>query len=187
MKELSGPQWVARFPGSRNTADLLPAFQLAVNRSIAALRTAGANVIISATYRPPERAFLMHYSFRIAREGFDPNNVPQQAGIEICWIHRDNDGNPNLGDSVAAAEQMVQAYNIAHRPALASRHTQRRAIDMTITWAGDLAITDGNGNLVNITSLPRNGANNADLHAVGGSYGVIKLVGDAPHWSDDGH
>ncbi len=187
VKELSGPQWVARFPTSRNTADLTPAFQLAVNRFIAALRAAGANIIISATYRPVERAFLMHYSFRIAREGFDPNNVPQQAGIEICWLHRDNNGNPNLGDSRAAAEQMVQAYNIVHRPALVSRHTQRRAIDMTITWAGDLAITDGNGIVVNINSLPRNGANNADLHAVGASYGVIKLVGDAPHWSDDGH
>jgi uncharacterized Zn-binding protein involved in type VI secretion len=27
----------------------------------------------------------------------------------------------------------------------------------------------------------------SDLHAVGASYGVHKLVSDPPHWSDDGH
>jgi hypothetical protein len=26
-----------------------------------------------------------------------------------------------------------------------------------------------------------------DLHALGATYGVIKLVSDPPHWSDDGH
>ncbi len=28
--------------------------------------------------------------------------------------------------------------------------------------------------------------NNSDLYSVGASYGVIKLISDPPHWSDDG-
>jgi len=58
---------------------------------------------------------------------------------------------------------------------------------MTITWTGDLNITDANGQQVNITSTPKNGADNTDLHALGQTYGVTKLVGDRPHWSDTGH
>ena len=58
---------------------------------------------------------------------------------------------------------------------------------MTITWAGTLKIADAAGKIVTITSTPRTGADNAELHAVGKSYGVIKLVADHPHWSDDGH
>lgn len=186
-KELSGAPWVARFPTSRSTADLTPAFQTNVNNFISALRNAGATVSIAATYRPGERAALMHYAYRVAREGLDPSAVPAQAGIDISWVHRDAKGNVDLAASRAAAEQMVQGYGIVYRPALQSRHTQRRAIDMTITWSGNLTITDRSGTQVTITSTPRTGAGNAALHRVGASYGVRKLVSDAPHWSDDGH
>ena len=57
---------------------------------------------------------------------------------------------------------------------------------MTISWAGNLAMRDGQGRLVTITP-PRTGDVNAALHRVGASYGVIKLVSDKPHWSTDGH
>ena len=56
--ELSGVQWVARFPGSVSTSDLTSTFGSATDNFIAALRQAGAAVIISATLRPVERAYL---------------------------------------------------------------------------------------------------------------------------------
>jgi hypothetical protein len=38
---------------------------------------------------------------------------------------------------------------------------------------------------VDITSSPRTGQN-GELHAVGQTYNVVKLVSDPPHWSADG-
>jgi hypothetical protein len=185
--ECSGAQWIGRFPTSTSTADLSPSFAQAVDSFIAALQAAGANVAISATYRPPERAYLMHYAYRIARSGLDPATVPAMAGVDICWLHRDSVGNPDVAASITAAEAMVQGYGIVFAPALHSRHTERLAIDMNITWTGNLTIEDGNGQTVTITTTPRTGAGNLDLHAVGATYGVIKLVSDRPHWSSDGH
>jgi hypothetical protein len=81
---------------------------------------------------------------------------------------------------------MVQGYGIAFKPALNSRHTEAHAIDMSISWVGDLVIAKADGTSVTITSAPRDG-NNASLHQVGASFGVIKLATDPPHWSIDGH
>ena len=183
--ELSSVAWVARFPPSPSTDDLTPVFRDQANRFVAALTAARASVKISETYRPRERAYLMHYAYGIARENVNPATVPVFEGVNICWLYRDAKGNPDLAASKKAAEQMVFAYNIAFKPALDSHHIERRAIDMTITWQGDLKITDGSGKLVIIKSQPRNG-NNAELHRVGATYGVIKLVNDPPHWWADG-
>jgi hypothetical protein len=46
---------------------------------------------------------------------------------------------------------------------------------------------DASGKIVTIETTPRTGADNKRLHAVGATYGVIKLVSDRPHWSDTGH
>lgn len=80
----------------------------------------------------------------------------------------------------------MAAYQIAFPAALTSRHTQRRAIDMTISWKGTLKITDFNGQAHAISTGPRNGSN-PQLIMVGKTFGVVKLVSDPPHWSDDGH
>jgi hypothetical protein len=101
-------------------------------------------------------------------------------------VHTDAGGNVNLAASRAAAEAMVNAYRIVYKPALESRHTQGKAIDMNITWSGTLRITNGRGQVVTITSTPRTGADNRELHTVGTTFGVMKLVGDPPHWSEDG-
>jgi hypothetical protein len=37
-----------------------------------------------------------------------------------------------------------------------------------------------------ITGGPRDGSN-PELIKVGATFGVMKLVSDPPHWSDDGH
>ena len=103
------------------------------------------------------------------------------AGVGIDWAC-----GHDLGQARSAAKIMMATYEIRFPAALVSRHTQRRAIDMTVGWQGTLAIRDFDGRTHRIADGPRNGAN-PELIAVGRSFGVIKLPGDPPHWSDDGH
>ena len=184
---LSGPSWVAQFPTSRSLEDLAEPFRDKARAFLAAVQQAQASVSIADTLRPPQRAYLMHYAFAVARSSQDPATVPAMAGVDIEWVHPDADGNPDPDASKAAAEQMVQGSGIVYSPALTSRHTQGLAIDMNITWQNDLTIANADGSSVTITSEPRTGAGNADLHQVGSTYGLIKLLSDAPHWSSDGH
>lgn len=187
VKRSSGATWVAQFPTSTSTSDLDASFKSSVDNFISALNTAGATVNISATYRPPERAYLMHYSYRIAKDGLDPASVPAMAGVDICWVHRNAQGQADNAAAKAAANAMVNSYGIVYAPALESRHTQKLAIDMSIGWTGDLKIKKADGTDTTITSKPHTGAGNTDLHSVGAGYGAKKLVSDAPHWSSDGH
>jgi hypothetical protein len=184
--QLSGAAWVAQFPGSRSVNDLAAGFRENVQRFLEALTVAGATHTIQATLRPPERAYLMHYSYRVAN-GLDPQIVPARPRVNINWVHHNAQGQVDLPASRAAAQEMVNSYQIAYAPALQTRHTEGRAIDMTITWSGNLEIRNAAGENVTISSTPRTGAGNTDLHTIGQSYGVIKLVSDPPHWSDDGH
>lgn len=188
--ELSGPAWVGRFPGSKEPADCVVPFRTAIESFLKALSDAGASVNIAATLRPPERAYLMHWSWKIANNSAAPAEVPPMAGVAIAWTHRDAAGQPDLPKSVSAAKQMVSGYGIVSTvpPACKSRHTEGRAIDMTIAWSGDLSIKDANGVARKINTEPRDGMN-IDLHRCGATYGVMKAVfaGDWPHWSDDGH
>src|SRR4051812_24550838 len=180
-KTPSGAAWVAKFPTSTSTADLVDPFKTNVDGFLAALRAAGATVSIGATLRPKQRAYLMHWSFRIAKQGYDPSKVPSMTGVDIEWVHRNLTGHVDLKASRAAATAMVGGYGIVYRPALSSRHTEGKAIDMTITWSADeLKLTPPKGTLVSIKSKPRDGGN-AELHKVGKSFGVIKLVSDPPH------
>ena len=198
---LSGSQWVSQFPTSVDLEDLAEPFRTNAKAFIGALKAAGASVTISATYRPRERAYLMHYAYRIAREGLDPTRVPpfsgngvrtkkkkgaSAAGLDIDWVHRDKSGKVDLQASGNAAEDMVAGYGIVYRPVLRSNHTLRLAVDMTISWSGTLTLLNKRGQKVSISSTPRSGGNH-DLIAVGASYDVIKLVSDPPHWSADGH
>ena len=191
VKEKSGLQWVGRYPGSTSTSDLAQPFGGNVDSFIAALRLAGAMVVISATLRPSERAYLMHYSWEIVH-GADPATIPAKDGVDIDWAHLDVAGHTNLTAAKSAAQDMVSEFQMGGlkvAPALQSRHVEGNAIDMTISWSGVLSIVNALGKAVSITSTPRDGMN-ADLQAVGKSYGVIKFVGgekDRPHWSNDGH
>jgi hypothetical protein len=80
---------VNRFPTSAVLSDLLPAFSAAVQNFINSIENAGGHVRISATYRPIARAYLMHYSWRIAREGLSPSEVPDKEGVNIDWTHNE--------------------------------------------------------------------------------------------------
>ncbi len=185
MANLSGKDWVSKFPTSKEIGALSSPFSGNVKKFVDALHAAKAKVEVSATLRPPARAYLMHYAFKVA-QGLDPAKVPPMPGVDIDWVHKDASGNADLKASTQAAAEMVSAYDIAYEPALKSHHSEGKAIDMNISWSGDLAIKDAKGNMVTIKSSPRNGGNK-ELHAIGAGYGVIKLVSDPPHWSSDGH
>jgi hypothetical protein len=184
-KELSGLQWVARFPNANTTTALADDFRPGCEAFIAAMRAAGATVDVHSTRRPAERAYLMFCSWRISKQIINPQDAPTQAGVDIEWVHRKADGSVDLAASRAAATDMVNAFDIAFAPALHSRHIEGHAIDMTIGWDGDLKIADHGGALRTITTQPRDGLNPA-LDAVGKTYAVVKNPADPPHWSTDG-
>ena len=172
-KEKSGAQWVGRFPTSRQVTDLKGDFKVKVQKFLAAIGDAGGVVSISATYRPPERAYLMHYSNKIAKGKIAAAKVPAMAGVEIDWVH------DTEARSKEAAVAMVNAYQIVFQPALKSRHTVGAAIDMKVSKIIGKSVKNADGTSAKIDVL-------SDLHAVGQTYGVIKLITDPPHWSDNG-
>jgi hypothetical protein len=187
-RELSGPIWVSRFPGSASPDDCIDPFKSSLKAFLAAIEDAGAQVRIASTFRPPERAFLMHWSWKIARNIVDPRDAETMPGVNIDWVHRNTAGAPDIPKSRSAASQMVSQYGIVSQPALTSRHTERRAVDMDIAWGGSLSIRKADGTVTEISTGPHSGMN-ADLIEVGADYGVTKaqFAGDPPHWSDDGH
>ena len=185
MPTPSGASWVSQFPTSNRVDDLVEPFRTSVQKFLAALQQAGASISIAATFRPPERAYLMHFSYLVSK-GMDPSTVPAQDGVDIDWAHLDDDGNPDPAAAKAGALAMVSGYGIVFAPALVSRHTQGLAIDMDISWNGTLNVAQANGTKISILSVPRTDANK-DLQKVGAGYAVIKLVTDPPHWSSDGH
>lgn len=181
MAEFSGPQWCARFPGSKSLEDLDPAWRGKARAFVSAMERGGAVVSIEATLRPRERAYLMHWCWMIANLSQAPAAVPPIAGVGIDWTHG-GDGKA----ARAAAAAMVDKYDLQVLPSLTSRHTAGRAVDMSITWSGRLSIRDYDGNVHYILTRPFDGTN-PELVKVGASFGVVKLANDRPHWSDDGH
>ncbi|MGI4717034.1 MAG: hypothetical protein ACRYGO_02665 [Janthinobacterium lividum] len=187
----SGRNWVSEYRGSNRLQDLRQPFRGYAEAFIDALRTAGATVTINATYRPPKRAYLMHWSWKIARLRVSPEDVPAMDGVSISWKHYDRDEKYSESQSIDAAREMVRAFQMERLgvvPSLRSRHTVGSGIDMRICWNGNLTLPDADGNIVKITSLPRTGMN-CELHRVGASYGVVKYNRsgrDDPHWSDTG-
>ncbi|AYL96481.1 peptidoglycan-binding domain-containing protein [Mucilaginibacter celer] len=178
--ELSGPQWVGRYPTSKSISDLTSPFKENLQAFYDALIKAGATVKISATLRPKQRAFLMHTSFDIAKKTIKPQDAPKLEGVDINWVHASAD------ESVKAAQQMVDGYGIVFRPAYPTKHSTGTAIDMNVSWTGVLKIKLADGTEKVISSTPRDNSNH-DLHVAANTYNVHKLVTDAPHWSDNGH
>lgn len=187
-REPSGPAWVSRFPGSASPDDCIEPFRSGLRAFLAALAEARATVRIAATYRPPQRAYLMHWSWKIARNIVDARDAETMPGVDIDWVHLTAAGDPDIPKSRSAASQMVSLYGIVAQPALTSRHTQRRAVDMDVAWTDPLPIRKPDGTMIQISTEPRSGMN-AQLIQVGAEYGVMKaqFAGDPPHWSDDGH
>ncbi|MBD2579337.1 peptidoglycan-binding protein [Oscillatoria sp. FACHB-1406] len=180
-QRLSGPHWVNYFPASNSIDTLVSPFRQKVQAFERALREAGATIQVNNTYRPPERAYMMHYSVKLKNGDISPTDVPGMPGIDISWVHYTN------AISLQAARDMVNAFDIGDNPAaLRSRHTQGLAIDWVISWTGTIKVKNASGTLVTIGE-PRSGGENRTLWTVGASYGVVKLSYDPPHWSSDGN
>ena len=123
----------------------------------------------------------MHYSWRVANGDILPDQVPQISGLNIQWDHGE------LKASCHAARRMKELFNLAYKPSLTSNHIKGKAIDMNITWKGQLTLNvPGQEQPEVIASGPRNGHENRQLHRVSRKFGVKKLLSDKPHWSFDG-
>jgi peptidoglycan hydrolase-like protein with peptidoglycan-binding domain len=181
-KELSGRVWVSRFRGSSSPDDLVPPFRDNVKKFLAALAEGGATYKISATFRPVQRQYLMYWAAQIARGYSTGQNVPSYPGVEIEWWHNSAEA------SRRAAQEMVDSFGIGSNPVAKperSLHDESKAIDMKISWSGNLRIRRADGQYVTITSSPKDGTNR-DLVEVGKGYKVFHLASDPPHWSIDG-
>ncbi|UYY57226.1 hypothetical protein [Sphingomonas sp. S2-65] len=180
---LSGAEWFAaneaRFPNSNRVADLAPGFATQTGQFLAALRQAGAVVRVSSTLRNRNRAWIMHYAWRIASGEVEPAAVPPNPEVDILWDHGD------ARASRRAAQAMVELFGIRFKPSITSNHIAGTAIDMTITWDQPIQVLDAAGRAQRIDQ-PRSGNDNTDLHDVGATYGLHKLATNPPHWSADG-
>lgn len=185
MSNLSGADWwranQGKYPNSNSVDSLAPGFRSRVEDFLACLRQAGATVVIRSTRRDATRAYLMHYSWRVAHGDIDPKGVPPRSGVKLEWDHGD------LEKSRQGAAEMVRLFGMAHVAALNSNHIRGEAIDMNITWKDTLVLTRPAPLLARIESRPRTGAGNRELHEIGATvFGVKKLRSDPPHWSSNG-
>jgi len=188
-RALSGEYWVdwanSFAQNSDDLDDLAEPFQSNVKAFISALEEAGAEVEVAATRRDAKRAYLFHWSWLIGLGKARPKVATHMAGVDIEWDHG------KLARSRAGAKEMIEGFRLAVppkskvAPALASNHIAGKALDMHITWEGDLTVKKRNGETATVTFMKDPNANKK-LHEVGASYGVIKHVNDAPHWSVNG-
>ena len=194
---LSGKEWVKKKKKKEGQSeesllnDLESNFKNNVVTFINVLRNSGASVVVTSTRRSKKRATLMHYAWRI---GVSKDITPQQAQIEtqkenipINWIHTDSSGKYSEEISREKALEMKNAYGMRDKASLTSNHILGKAVDMTITWTKDIEIKDKTGKEYTLT--PNDGAKCKELHDIGATYGVHKLVKnppDDPHWSFNG-
>lgn len=189
-KTKSGTYWVtwanAHAKNSDSVDDLADPFKDKVKEFIKALEDAGATVSVTSTRRDAKRAYLFHWSWLIGLGKSKASAATAKAGVEIEWDHGDD------AQSKAGAKEMIRGFGLAVppkskvAPALSSNHISGKAIDMDITWEGDLKVKKKDGKTVTVPFISDPNVN-TKLHAVGASYGVKKHKTDAPHWSVDGH
>ena len=189
-KVLSGAYWVTWADDNAKNSDdleeLVNPFKSNVKTFIAALEKAGAKVHVQATRRDAKRAYLFHWSWLIALGKSKPTEALPVSDVDIEWDH----GDPVK--SKAGADEMVKGFGLAVppkskvAPALHSNHIASKAIDMDITWKGDLKIKEKDGKTDLVIAFMKDPNLNTQLHAVGKSYGVVKHTSDAPHWSING-
>jgi hypothetical protein len=189
MPTKSGSFWVtwanSNAQNSSNVEDLAEPFRSNAKAFIAALRAAGATVNVTATKRSSRRAYLFHWCWSIALGKCKPSDPDVREGVDIQWDHGDE------AASKRGALEMVNGFGLAvppksvNAPSRTSNHIEGTAIDMDIRWSGTIKVRNKQNVEVAIPFMSDVNANTA-LHAVGASYGVKKLVTDAPHWSENG-
>jgi Bacterial SH3 domain len=146
------------------------------------LRAAGAQVHVEAGLRHPNRAFLMHYAWGVARGKYtqaQANTACRGRGIDIQWDHG------NTAASRAAAQALVDAFGLVRQASITSNHIRGLAIDIAISDLPARITMNGR------TYTTRQGASGTDAAAsvapVGRDMGVIWFgAGDYVHWSHNG-
>lgn len=81
----SNRSWVSEYRTPNTIQELRQPFRGYVEAFLSALRAAGAKVSVNATYRDPKRAYLMHWSWKIAKNHVKPEDVPAMDGVPISW------------------------------------------------------------------------------------------------------
>lgn len=188
-KTKSGTYWVTwantNAKNSTSVDDLVDPFKTNAKAFIKALEDAGATVTVESTLRDAKRAYLFHWSWKISLGKAKPSDATAKTGVDIEWDHG------NAAQSKTGAQQMVHGFGLAVppkskvAPSLTSVHIAGKAIDMDISWSGDLSVKKKDGTVVKIRYMS-DANSNTKLHQVGASYGVKKLTNDEPHWSIDG-
>jgi hypothetical protein len=190
MPTKSGQSWVtwanANAVASDKIDDLTEPFRASLKDFKAALEKAGATVNVTETKRSDKRAYLFHWSWKIALGKCKPSDATAMAGVDIQWDHGKDE------DSKKGAQEMVDGFGLAvppastNPPSTTSNHIEGKAVDMDITWMGTIKVKNKSGTDISITFMADPNSNTT-LHTVGATYGVKKLATDAPHWSVDGH
>ncbi|MCF0060650.1 hypothetical protein MUK70_15520 [Dyadobacter chenwenxiniae] len=189
MNRKSGKHWKQwadlNAPNSKGLMALDPHFRIQVKDFVEALVAAGAVVSVQATRRSARRAYLFHWSWLIALGKCSPSAATSMEGVDISWDHG------NKMQSIAGAEEMVRAFGLAIpprsnvAPALRSNHILGKAVDLDINWVGKIHVQKKDGTKIELT-YQDNPNTNKKLIEVGKSYGLIKHLNDAPHWSVNG-
>lgn len=195
--ELSGPQWADRFPMEHALGSLEGPFKGNFERFKEALEAAGIHVEIIDTKRPEPRAYLMHWSWRIAhgRATVAEADQDRMDDVKIRWKH------PTDAESLKAAKELCRRFEIAANlkdaPGRHSNHVKGWAVDMHTTWSkATIEILNADKEKVTITGL-RTGMNRK-LWEVGKTFKVVhyglwpgadfsRPEHDEFHWSIDGH
>ena len=179
---LSGPHWagVKEYLGSKSMDTLVDPFKGNITSFIAMLRANHALVNINATYRPPERAWLMHWAWYIGKGWTKYSkiaSIKNPYNIDIVWDHGDDKSTRK------AALAMAAAFGMAHQAALKSRHTEGHAVDINITRLPEVLTIDKKEYPIGVAKAEHNEA----LWFVGEHlFSVVKHHTDRPHWSTDG-
>jgi len=182
---LSGVEWEPVFPSSNSLSRLSISFGSNVKRFLSAVDAAGAHPSIITTYRPLERAYLMHWSWLIVKSNINARTIPPKAGVYIDWWHGTQSA------SRAAAAELLPKFGIGKNkvaPSLSTLHSIGEAADISITWSGTLKIKDAS-NVVHIISRGPRSSLNAELTKVARTYNVLhytNAAADENHWSSTG-
>ncbi len=196
VKVPSGVAWAAKFPISQEDSDFDSDMRSRWKRFTRVLEDGGANVEIIASKTPPERAYLMHWAWRIAKGEIDPRDVPDadpeeqnmEDEVDIQWWHGD------LKAAQSAAQEMVDAFKIDELkvppplPSEENLYTEGKAVVALIDWRRELVLYRDKPSEMMITDEPRDATNEA-LIAIAEAFDLIHLYSDPDthevHWGSD--
>ena len=85
----SGEKWCSLFPANNTVSGLSSTFRPKARDFLDAMREGGATVRIESAYRPEQRQYLMHWSWRISKEAYFLETTAP------CWSIRFDD--PSVG------------------------------------------------------------------------------------------